>query len=268
MDNNLQKYLFLRNIYCYFSLFVTFVFTILVIKRIISFLVIINMNAIFQVLLLIPAFSILWVLVEQLWNYFKKPGSTKHLAQEPHQSRLQSLADPIINSLRLKKNVWICHDPNDLDTQAKSNFWQSEIYVGEEELRLPNIQLQAIIAHEITHIKMGDPFKLLFIEAVNWSLVIYSVILSLIAILINPSISTMYLVILLAFVVRFLCLWTERIAETTADLTATLIGYGEGLVLFMTENPSQLNFFQKLTDTHETFPKRISKIRKTLSSMQ
>ena len=115
---------------------------------------------------------------------------------------------------------------------------------------------------------MSDPFKLIFIEAINYSLIIYSVILSLMVLLITPTLNTLYFVALLTLIVWFLCLWTGRIIETTADVAATLVGYGEGLLSFMSGYTSDLNFFQKLIDPHETFPKRIKRIQETLMNVQ
>ena len=269
MDQNLRSYLFVRNVYAYLTMLMSAIYALSLAYFTYRFIVAVIDIPYVGLITLAPLVIFAWELVKALNGYYSEQQTFEedYLLANTQLARVHGLTNPILNKCNLNVPIKFTHTSPGEDTGAIDLHFSAHIQLDDEMLERPDVELQAILAHEIVHIVSRDSLKSCYLNIVKILVVFYSAIALPFLLLVLPQIPWYFLILSSILIIRFFTSWTEKVVEITADTAATMMGYGNGLKGFFFNYHHKQKFLVWLLDHHETLPKRAKRVSRIMNRL-
>lgn len=261
MDQRLQWYLFQRQFLFWTVIGIYLLFTIGLIWSLNYLLIRLASPSYFNLIcLLFPPVVVIANAVLQFKTYFTcerydGPRVTGNL-----ETRFQQKMQPILDRIIFQKPIEIHYKGIGGYMSTASTSKSNLLIVSAYDLMASDEELQANLAHEITHMYCNDFLKVLTYAPLQITISLYLILILMMLLLTFPLVSALMIVAGLALLYAQFINLPYRIMETTADGGATILGYGHGLIAFFRGNLDRRHPLLRSFSDHEHDTVRIERI--------
>lgn len=207
-------------------------------------------------------------LLSCITNYINAFVIGPEMQLDPYEYlRVCRLIKPILDQCRPQKTIYLVSDPYFQGLMGeRSNATTSLIHFSKSMLSYPDFIVQAVLAHEVGHSLAGDTLKSNILDTLKITMAFFLCLTIIISIPLLSLYQAMIMIGLLYPAYLFLGYVSsvpKRLMEDTADGVATLMGFGEGLKVFLImlprdDRPKILSVF----DDHNHNTIRLQKVIK------
>lgn len=269
MDQRLQRYLFQRQVLYWTVLGIYSLFTIGLICLLYFLLERLSSPTYLYLIALLGPILMAFVYFKILTkNYYTGEYNKGLKLTGDFETTITYLMSPILDRYGFREPIEIIYSGHRGGIETMHTAKNNILYISGNFLMLSDDELQGTLAHEITHLYCRDSYKAVWYVPLSITLTSYLAMVIVTTLITVPIIEAVMISIGLGlFYLQFIFL-PKRIMENTADGSATILGYGQGLLTYFKRHVDRRSpFIQSFTE-HDHRKVRVDRIEQLMNKLK